>query len=322
MQASDWVSRVNAKVAAMEFTNKDTAVDEIAEVVADEIVNELSGVSDDDLRSVTRTVFQNLPNIKIIKTATQAPEAAPTDTDPDDDNMPGLISHDYCNIHQAMYVASDKDAYSKICDTIDDLYEWADRQDKELDVEQDDKGRTLLHWALLFRCPSMVVQTLINAYPDILTYADDEDWLPLHYAARYSMSLDVVHDVYSVYPEAILELNETGIPPALIARYGGAPKDVVQFLEDKMKAMKAVAKAEMKAAEKAVADAAADAAADAEEESSEEEVDNDDPAATTEEQIQNNADNFDVFLMAFCGVSVVLLALILAKLTEIAIPNV
>ena len=309
----------------MEFTNKDTAVDEIAEVVADEIVNELSGVSDDDLRSVTRTVFQNLPNIKIIKTATQAPgavpeavpEAAPTDTDPDDDDMPGLISHDYCNIHRLMYVASDKDAYSKICDTIDDLYDNADRQDTCLEVEQDDKGRTLLHWALLFRCPSMVVQTLINAYPDILTYADDEDWLPLHYAARYSMSLDVVHDVYSVYPEAILELNETGVPPALIARYGGAPKDVVQFLEDKMKAMKAVAKAEMKAAEKAVADAAADA-----EEESEEEVDNDDPAATTEEQIQNNADNFDVFLMAFCGVSVVLLALILAKLTEIAIPNV
>jgi len=155
----------------------------------------------------------------------------------------------------------------------------------------------------------MVVQTLVNAYPDILTYTDDEDWLPLHYAARYSMSLDVVRDVYSIYPQAILELNQTGVPPALIARYGGAPKDIVDFLEDEMRITKAEMKAEMKAA-------------DAEEESEEEEVDNDDPAATTEEQIQHNADNFDVFLMAFCGVSVVLLALILAKLTEIAMPNV
>lgn len=305
MQAIDWVTRVNAKIAAMEFTNKDTAADEIAEVVADEIVSELSGVSDEDIKSVAKTVVQNLPNIKI----TPPPPSVCCDdeTDDPDDDMPGLISEDYCNIHQAMYVAADKDAYSKICDTIDDLYEFADRQDKDLEVEQDDKGRTLLHWALLFRCPSMVIQTLINAYPDILSYADNDDWLPLHYAARYSMSLDVVDDVYSIYPEAILELNEAGIPPNLIARYGGAPKEIADFLEERMRATKAAVKAAAKAEAKAEANAEAEA----------EEVRSLDDENAEETAVKHNAENFDTFLAILFIISTIFVAVILANAVKI-----
>ena len=283
----DWVGRVNAKIATMKFENKDVTIDNIADVVADEIVTELSGVPDDELNSVARKVVEDLPDIKFRETP-------PPPVEDDDDDMPGLISTDYSSIHNAMYSA-DNGTYHKICNMVDDLYEAADRQDKDLEVEQDDKGRTLLHWALLFRCPSAVIQTLINAYPDILTYPDDDGWLPLHYAAKYSMTLDVVEDVYSIYPDAVLELNDAGIPPALVARYGGAPKEVVQFLEDKMKATKAAAKIVATRRD-------------------EEEVD--DPINNTFWMV-DNAKIIDMFLAASFCVGVLLLAIILGNVFKI-----
>jgi len=282
---SNWVSRVNTKIAAMEFTSNETAADEIADVVSDEIVKELSGVPDEDMQAVARVALKKI---------------AEAEADPDPD-MPGLISIDYCELHRMMKVAASEEAYDEICDKIDDLYEWADRQDKDLVVEQDDKGLTLLHWALLFRCPSIVVQTLINAYPDILTYVGDDDCLPLHYAARYRCSLDVVKDVYSIYPRAILELNEAGIPPHIIARCGGASKDVVDFLEEELRSTKAA----MRAAEKAAA--AADE--DDEEEDYEEE---DDVVEDKQLAIRENAETLDLLLGILCGIGMLLFAIMYA----------
>jgi hypothetical protein len=244
---SDWVTRVNAKIAAMDFTNENTAAEDIAQIVSSEIVKELAGVPDEDIREVAKLAIQRMPNIK---TRPDDYDDEDDEDDEDDSDMPGLISNDYCELHRMMKVAEIEEDYQEICNRIDDLYEAADRQDRELIVEQDDKGLTLLHWALVFHCPSTVVQTLINAYPDILTYTGDDDCLPLHYAARYRCSLDVVKDVYWIYPDAVLELNEAGIPPHLIARCGGASKDVVDFLEERLQATKAVAKAAAKAAAK------------------------------------------------------------------------
>jgi len=287
---SNWVSRVNAKIAAMEFTSNETVADEIADVVSAEIVNELAGVPDEDIKSVVREALHRVPD------RSTPPPLPPVDDDDDetDDDMPGLISNDYCELHRMMKVAGTEEAYHKICDKIDDLYEWADRQDKDLIVEQDDKGLTLLHWALMFRCPSTVVQTLINAYPDILTYPGDDDCLPLHYAARYRCPLDVVKDVYSIYPRAILELNEAGIPPHLIARCGGASKDVVDFLEEELRSTRAAIKAAEKAAE------------DDDEDEVDEEID-------ITSAINENAETLDLFLAVLCGIGVLLFAIIYAN---------
>ena len=285
---SNWVSRVNAKIAAMEFTSNETAADEIADVVSDEIVKELAGVPDEDIKTVVRAALHRVPD------SSTPPPPQPVDDDETDDDMPGLISNDYCELHRMMKVAASEEAYDEICDKIDDLYEWADRQDKDLEVEQDEKGLTLLHWALIFRCPSVVVQTLINAYPDILKHAEKEGCLPLHYAARHSVSLDVVADVHYVYPEAILELNDSGIPPTLIARYGGAPKEIVEFLDQQLRSTRAA----IKAAEKAAA----------EEDDVEEE---EEPVEVL--AIRKNGDTIDLFLVALCGVGVLLFALIFAN---------
>ena len=282
---SNWVSRVNTKIAAMEFMSNETAADEIADVVSDEIVKELSGVPEEDIQTVARVALKKIAEA-------EAEDYA---------DMPGLISIDYCERHRMMKVAASEEAYDEICDKIDDLYEWADRQDKDLIVEQDDKGLTLLHWALLFRCPSIVVQTLINAYPDILTYVGDDDCLPLHYAARYRCSLDVVKDVYSIYPRAILELNEAGIPPHLIARCGGASKDVVDFLEEELRSTKAA----IKAAEKA---AAAAAAADEDDD----EEDYEDDVEDKQLAIRENAETLDLLLAVLCGIGMLLFAIMYA----------
>lgn len=300
---SNWVSRVNAKIAAMEFMSKETVADEIADVVSAEIVNELAGVPNEDIKSVIRTALHRVPD-----SSTPPPQPLQEDEtddeatgDPDDD-MPGLISNDYCELHRMMKVAGTEEAYRKICDKIDNLYEWADRQDKDLIVEQDDKGLTLLHWALMFRCPSTVVQTLINAYPDILTYPGDDDCLPLHYAARYRCPLDVVKDVYSIYPRAILELNEAGIPPHLIARCGGASKDVVDFLEEELRSTRAA----IKAAEKAAAEKAA-------EDDDEEDDDEVDEEIDIRPAIRENAETLDLFLAVLCAIGVLMFAIIFAN---------
>jgi hypothetical protein len=282
---SNWVSRINTKIAAMEFMSNETAADEIADVVSDEIVKELSGVPDEDMQAVARVALKKIAEA-------EAEDYA---------DMPGLISIDYCELHRMMKVAASEEAYDEICDKIDDLYEAADRQDRDLLVEQDDKGLTLLHWALLFRCPSIVVQTLINAYPDILTYVGDDDCLPLHYAARYRCSLDVVKDVYSIYPRAILELNEAGIPPHLIARCGGASKDVVDFLEEELRSTKAA----IKAAEKA---AAAAAAADEDDD----EEDYEDDVEDKQLAIRENAETLDLLLAVLCGIGMLLFAIMYA----------
>ena len=298
MQASDWVSRVNAKIAAMKFTSNETAADEIAEVVSDEIVKELSGVPDEDMQAVAQVALKKI-----------AEHDAEDDADADPD-MPGLISNDYCELHRMMEVAASDEDYQQICNKIDDLYEWADRQDKDLVVEQDDRGLTLMHWALMFRCPSVVVQTLINAYPDILTYVGDDDCMPLHYAARYRCSLDVVKDVYSIYPAAILELNEAGIPPTLIARCGGASKDVVDFLDQELRITKAEA-----AAIRAKAAKAAKAAAEDEEEYDDDDDDDDDEPSVNEDvsDIRKNADTLDLMLAILCGLGVLLFAIMYAN---------
>jgi hypothetical protein len=298
MQASDWVSRVNAKIAAMKFTSNETAADEIAEVVSDEIVKELSGVPDEDMQAVAQVALKKIAEH-------DAEDEDDADADPD---MPGLISNDYCELHRMMEVAASDEDYQQICNKIDDLYEWADRQDKDLVVEQDDRGLTLMHWALMFRCPSVVVQTLINAYPDILTYVGDDDCLPLHYAARYRCSLDVVKDVYSIYPAAILELNEAGIPPTLIARCGGASKEVVDFLDQELRITKAEA-----AAIRAKAAKAAKAAAEDEEEYEDE--DDDDEPSVNEDVSDNrkNADTLDLMLAILCGLGVLLFAIMYAN---------
>jgi len=293
---SNWVSRINTKIAAMEFTSNETAADEIADVVSDEIVKELSGVPEEDIKTVVRTGLKKME-------AAEAAEAAEDYAD-----MPGLISIDYCELHRMMKVAASEEAYDEICDKIYDLYEWADRQDRDLLVEQDDKGLTLLHWALLFRCPSIVVQTLINAYPDILTYVGDDDCLPLHYAARYRCSLDVVKDVYSIYPRAILELNEAGIPPHLIARCGGASKDVVDFLEEELRSTKAA----IKAAEKAAAAEAAAAAAAAEDDEEDYEDDVEDDDEDKQLAIRENAETLDLLLAVLCGIGMLLFAIMYA----------
>jgi hypothetical protein len=127
--------------------------------------------------------------------------------------------------------------------------------------------------------------------------------------------LDVVKDVYWIYPDAILELNEAGIPPHIIARCGGASKDVVDFLEEELRSTKAA----MRAAEKtaAEAEASAEAAADEEDDDEEEEDDEDEDVEDDVEDkqlaIRENADTLDLFLALLCGFGVLLFAIMYAN---------
>jgi len=203
----------------------------------------------------------------------------------DDADVPGLLSIDYCEIQSAMYAREDPD---HICDLI---FEAEDE-----DVEADDTGRTLLHWALIYGSPRSVVQTLINKFEGIGLAVDKEDWTPLHYAAKHS-PLACVEDIYRMNPWAILRLSDVGIPPVVIARCGGSPREVVEFLNTEMKTMKGVLR---KNEEKAAAEVEASAVEQLKEEKA--------------EQINNNAIGADICLFGVWMLSVLVISAMTANI--------
>jgi len=212
----------------------------------------------------------------------------------DYDDMPGLISMDYCDIQRAMY---DKRHPNDVCDMI------FNAQDDV--VEADDEGKTLLHWAIKYGSPSQVVQTLINQFDGILKVADADGWLPLHYAAKYSTDLDVVKDIYCVYPEAILELNEAGVPPLLIARYGGSSERITEFLVEKMKEVKALRKERNRPLSEVIR-----TEDDVEPEPEQEALD-----------VKNNVYAFDAFILMLWLISVLFVSAMTANVTAYSIKH-
>lgn len=281
--------------------HKDEVVRAVSRHVYKRVVKSMGGDPDDDAAIDTRlkAMFQEADDKN--KEAEEADDEADeaddeateeADDDEDDPNMPGLLSIDYCEIQGAMYGRDDPET---ICTMIDDA------QDDE--VEKDDNGRTLLHWSLIYGSPRSVVQTIINRFNRIEMVADNEGWTPLHYAAKHG-SLACVEDIYDLHPEAILEVNDVGIPPVVIARCAGNSAEVVKFLEVETKAEKVRLREKRQRPLSEIIKT----------------EDDDDAAAVTDEEendttLKNNVFSFDALLLTFWVLSVLFISAMSANVT-------
>lgn len=126
---------------------------------------------------------------------------------------------------------------------------------------QNQYGNLPLHCATAYQAPAEVVQILLKAWPDgaamqnrnkvgvirlmlwsflsflaisrltLHSYLVSQD-APLHYAAAYTDSLDVLRPLIDASPAAVLLVNSSGQSPVDRAKSNNAPAAVVRLLED------------------------------------------------------------------------------------------
>jgi hypothetical protein len=225
------------------------------EKVSDFVAEQVSEVPEENqsevLHAVTRHVYERLTPSPLpeLPESNSEPASEPeaiqesngesgeeADDENDDDDMPSLISTSFCDIEHMLKNGTPD---MRICKEI-----WKYSQQNNAQSETDEHGRTLMHLALRYRSDSYrIIDTILEEFEGIETIPDNEDWLPLHYAARYAQSLYPVKELHYWYPEAVLKFTDVGIPPVVLARCGEAPKEIVDFLVAATKQAKADAKA-------------------------------------------------------------------------------
>lgn len=91
---------------------------------------------------------------------------------------------------------------------------------------QDADGNVPLHLAALYNPSPEVVKALIRAHPQALANRNRGGNVPLHLAVQFSKSADVVRVLYQAYPDAWLSaLNKWGESPEFKARRYRAWRD-------------------------------------------------------------------------------------------------
>lgn len=81
-----------------------------------------------------------------------------------------------------------------------------------------------LHAAITFQAPFDVVKKLIEAYPESVRCADDQDMLPLHYAFRFGSEDKVLAYVLEEFPQAVKKKALRDRLPLDMAHYSSRPE--------------------------------------------------------------------------------------------------
>lgn len=79
--------------------------------------------------------------------------------------------------------------------------------------QRDQFGNTALHAALGFRAPDSVLLPLIQVHPEACKLRGTDDWLPLHVAAMWGASPQVLEVLIRLYPQALDDPGEGGRRP-------------------------------------------------------------------------------------------------------------
>lgn len=97
---------------------------------------------------------------------------------------------------------------------------------------QDEEG-SLLHKALLLGANRDMIKLLLKIYPDLVSTADAEGWLPLHASVgsnHNQASTEVVQTLLQAYPEALTKTTNLGRSPLLLALRYDAPFETIELL--------------------------------------------------------------------------------------------
>lgn len=77
------------------------------------------------------------------------------------------------------------------------------QEEPSLTKEPDEHGNMPLHSAIGFKCPDHILMKLLDAYPEACRIHGTDDWLPLHVAAMWGVSTDVMEALIRTYPEGL-----------------------------------------------------------------------------------------------------------------------
>jgi ankyrin repeat protein len=72
-------------------------------------------------------------------------------------------------------------------------------------------GNLPIHAAIGYQAPESLILTLLKAYPQAAHVHGTDDWLPLHVAAMWGVSTDVMEVLIRQNPKALDDPGETGI---------------------------------------------------------------------------------------------------------------
>ncbi|CAK4677373.1 hypothetical protein AeMF1_005636 [Aphanomyces euteiches] len=101
--------------------------------------------------------------------------------------------------------------------------------------ECDDYGMLPLHWASTDNnAPLVLLERLVEAYPEGVQIANKAQLLPLHIAIRARVSLPVLHLLIRAYPESILMETPSGSTPVALAEQSHVASDALTFLRNAM----------------------------------------------------------------------------------------
>jgi hypothetical protein len=75
------------------------------------------------------------------------------------------------------------------------------QEEPHLAKTEDEVGNVPLHSAIGFKCPDDLVLRLLAVNPKACQVHGTDDWLPLHIAAMWGVSTDVMTALIRTYPE-------------------------------------------------------------------------------------------------------------------------
>lgn len=77
------------------------------------------------------------------------------------------------------------------------------REEPRLAHQPDEHGNTPLHSAIGFGCPDAVLLKLLDANPGACRTHGTDDWLPLHVAAMWGVSKEIMEALILTHPDAL-----------------------------------------------------------------------------------------------------------------------
>ena len=117
-------------------------------------------------------------------------------------------------LQQSEFAASDDNALFQLLKTKNwdaALHILQDGVLPELARETDRYGNTPLHTAIGFQAPDALLQRLLDLYPEATGVHGTDYWLPLHIAAMWGSSTDIMERLIRLNPQALDDRGEPGI---------------------------------------------------------------------------------------------------------------
>jgi ankyrin repeat protein len=111
-----------------------------------------------------------------------------------------------------------------------------------LTQQHDEFDNTPLHSAIGFKCPDELLLKVLHAYPEACRVHGTDEWLPLHVAAMWGVSREVMEELILQYPAALDDVGQENIKGKSPRHFSGRfhhNKDLLELSTEEWERIKA-----------------------------------------------------------------------------------